>query len=39
MGDKDKSRTAYQDFLDVCKNADTNVPVLKEAKVEYAKPK
>jgi len=37
MGDKDKSRTAYQDFLGLWKNADSEVPVLKEAKAEYAK--
>jgi tetratricopeptide (TPR) repeat protein len=36
-GDKDKSRTAYQDFLGLWKNADPDVPVLKEAKAEYAK--
>jgi len=37
VGDKDKSRTAYQDFLGLWKNADSEVPVLKEAKAEYAK--
>jgi ATP/maltotriose-dependent transcriptional regulator MalT len=36
-GDKDKSRTAYQDFLAIWKNADPDVPVLKEAKAEYAR--
>jgi hypothetical protein len=36
-GDKDKSRTAYQDFLGIWKNADPDVPVLKEVKVEYGK--
>ena len=36
-GDKDKSRTAYQDFLGLWANADPDVPVLKEAKAEYAK--
>jgi predicted Zn-dependent protease len=36
-GDKDKSRTAYQDFLAIWKNADPEVPVLKEANAEYAK--
>jgi tetratricopeptide (TPR) repeat protein/predicted Ser/Thr protein kinase len=36
-GDKDKSRTAYQDFLGLWKNADPDVPVLQEAKAEYAK--
>jgi hypothetical protein len=36
-GDKDKSRTAYQDFLGLWKNADPDIPVLKEAQAEYAK--
>jgi eukaryotic-like serine/threonine-protein kinase len=36
-GDKDKSRTAYQDFLGLWSNADPDVPVLKEVKAEYAK--
>ena len=37
QGDKEKARTAYQDFLAVWKDADPDVPVLKEAKAEYAK--
>lgn len=36
-GDKDRSRTAYQDLLSHWKNADPDLPVLKEAKAEYAK--
>jgi len=36
-GEKDKSRAAYQDFLAIWKNADPDVPVLREAKAEYAK--
>jgi hypothetical protein len=36
-GEKDKSRTAYQDFLGIWKNADPDIPVLREAKAEYAK--
>ncbi len=36
-GDRDKSRSAYQDFLGSWKNADPNIPVLKEAKAEYAR--
>jgi serine/threonine protein kinase len=32
-----KGRTAYQDFLNLWKNADPNVPILKQAKAEYAK--
>ena len=31
------SRKAYQDFFDVWKNADPEVPVLKQARAEYAK--
>jgi predicted Zn-dependent protease len=36
-GDKSKARTAYQDFLAIWKDADPDVPVLKQAKSEYAK--
>lgn len=32
-----KSRAAYQDFLALWLDADPNVPILKEAKAEYAK--
>ncbi len=32
-----KARAAYQDFLMLWKDADPDVPVLKEAKAEYAK--
>jgi eukaryotic-like serine/threonine-protein kinase len=35
--DKDKSRKAYQDFLALWKDADPDIPILKEAKAEYAK--
>ncbi|HUI41603.1 MAG TPA: serine/threonine-protein kinase [Terriglobia bacterium] len=31
-----KARAAYQDFLTLWKNADPNVPVLRQAKAEYA---
>ncbi|MGA8622833.1 MAG: protein kinase [Candidatus Sulfotelmatobacter sp.] len=37
QGDTAKARTAYEDFLTLWKNADPDIPVLKEAKVEYAK--
>jgi serine/threonine protein kinase/Flp pilus assembly protein TadD len=37
QGDHGKSRTAYQDFLALWKDADTSVPVLRDAKAEYAK--
>jgi DNA-binding winged helix-turn-helix (wHTH) protein/Flp pilus assembly protein TadD len=36
-GDKTKARIAYQDFLTLWKDADPDIPVLKQAKVEYAK--
>ncbi len=36
-GDPSKARAAYQDFLALWKDADPNVPILKEAKAEYAK--
>jgi hypothetical protein len=36
-GDTAKARTAYQDFLTLWKDADPNIPILKEAKAEYAK--
>ncbi|MGB7025173.1 MAG: protein kinase [Candidatus Acidiferrales bacterium] len=32
-----KARAAYQDFLALWKNADTDVPLLQQAKAEYAK--
>ena len=36
-GDKAKARTAYQDFLKLWKDADPDIPVLKEAKAEFMK--
>ena len=36
-GDTVKARTAYQDFLTLWKEADPDIPILKEAKAEYAK--
>jgi serine/threonine protein kinase/tetratricopeptide (TPR) repeat protein len=37
QGDNAKARTAYQDFLALWKDADPDVPVLIQAKSEYAK--
>jgi len=37
QGDTSRSRTAYQDFLALWKDADPDLPVLKEAQAEYAK--
>jgi eukaryotic-like serine/threonine-protein kinase len=36
-GDKVKAKAAYQDFLDLWKNADPDVPILRQAQAEYAK--
>jgi hypothetical protein len=36
-GNNDKARAAYQDFLAVWKDADPGVPLLKQAKAEYAR--
>jgi serine/threonine protein kinase/tetratricopeptide (TPR) repeat protein len=36
-GDTAKARAAYQDFLALWKDADPDIPILKEAKAEYAK--
>jgi len=37
VGDTAKARTAYQDFITLWKDADPDIPILKEAKAEYAK--
>jgi serine/threonine protein kinase/Flp pilus assembly protein TadD len=36
-GDTTKAKAAYQDFLILWKDADPNIPILIEAKAEYAK--
>ena len=36
-GNTAKAKIAYQDFLTLWKDADSDVPILKEAKAEYAK--
>lgn len=36
-GDTTKAKTAYQDFLALWKDADPDVPILKQAKAEYTK--
>ena len=36
-GDIVKAKTAYQDFLTLWKDADPDIPILKEAKAEFAK--
>jgi hypothetical protein len=35
--DRAKAKTAYQDFLTLWKDADPDIPILKQAKSEYAK--
>jgi serine/threonine protein kinase len=37
QGDNAKARAAYQDFLALWKDADPDIPILKEARSEYAK--
>jgi hypothetical protein len=37
QGDTVKAKTAYQDFLTLWKDADPDIPILKEAKAEYSK--
>ncbi len=37
QNDGAKARVAYQDFLALWKDADPDIPILKEAKTEYAK--
>jgi uncharacterized protein YfaS (alpha-2-macroglobulin family) len=36
-GDAAKAKAAYQDFFALWKDADPDIPILKEAKAEYAK--
>jgi ATP/maltotriose-dependent transcriptional regulator MalT len=36
QGDTASARAAYQDFLTLWKDADPDIPILKEAKAEYA---
>ena len=36
-GDRSKAKAAYQDFLTLWKDADPDIPILKEAKAQYTK--
>jgi len=36
-GERNKAKAAYEDFLTLWKNADPDVPLLKQAKAQYAK--
>jgi hypothetical protein len=37
QGESAKARVAYQDFFGLWKDADSDIPILKQAKAEYAK--
>jgi hypothetical protein len=37
LGDPSQARRAYLDFFTLWKDADTDIPVLKQAKAEYAR--
>jgi len=37
LGEVSKARSAYEDFLALWKDADLDIPVVKQAKIEYAK--
>jgi len=37
QGETSKARGVYQDFFKLWKDADPNIPILKQAKIEYAK--
>jgi len=37
QGDTPKAKSAYQDFLTLWRHADPDIPILKQAKAEYAK--
>jgi len=36
-GDTARTQSAYQDFLALWKDADPDIPILQQAKAEYAK--
>jgi eukaryotic-like serine/threonine-protein kinase len=36
-GDTERAKKAFQDFFELWKDADADIPVLKQAKAEYAK--
>jgi hypothetical protein len=36
-GDRSNAKSAYQDFLTLWKDADPDLPILKQAMAEYAK--
>jgi hypothetical protein len=36
-GDRNKAKAAYDDFLTLWEGADAEIPILRQAKAEYAK--
>ena len=36
-GETAKAKVAYEEFFTIWKNADPDIPILKQAKAEYAK--
>jgi hypothetical protein len=36
-GDENRAKAAYLDFLNLWKDADPDIPILKRAKAEYAR--
>ena len=37
MGDKEAARKSYQEFLALWKDADSDIPIYRQAKAEYAR--
>jgi hypothetical protein len=37
QGDTNKARSSYEDFFALSKGADSDIPLLQQAKAEYAK--
>jgi hypothetical protein len=37
IGDTARAKKAFQDFLGLWKDADPDIPILRQAKAEYAK--
>jgi tetratricopeptide (TPR) repeat protein len=37
LGDRAKAKKAFQDFFELWQNADTDIPILQQARAEYAK--
>ena len=37
LSDKTRAKSAYEDFLNLWKDADSEVPIFKQAKAEYSR--